>query len=591
MRTVRPKPRRSKNLADAERRIHQLEDELLDLRVELSRSESRVEAMKQIGQELGSNLELDILLERLVARTTEILDADRSTLFFVDPERRELCSQVLEGSEMRELRLPFGSGVAGWVAENNEPLHIPDAYKDPRFNRSVDKKTGYRTRGMLVWPIRDPHRGGVSGVIQVLNKNSGSFDRGDERLLSAIASEIGVALAAARLYQEVVERNEALERTRGELQLLLETERAISSLSELEAMLASILGTALERFRARSGVIYLLDEPKKNLVAASAAGTYARDLARLSFPVEDPSFRELVPEGVVHTPERRRVLRRGRLRVHHRLLVPIVTKYDGVIGALEILEPKGGDLAAGDLAALRVVASQAGRAINAERQRRAREQAENLETIGRMLSGAVHDLRTPLTLLSGYADVLVEAETEDERKAHARGLHRQVEHMSHMLKDLLSFARGERSILVRKVYLDRFMAEIEEYLRTELDGTGVKLELDLKFRGAARFDETKLRRVIHNLARNAREAMPGGGRFRVSLEKQKGELVFTFSDNGPGIPAAVRGRVFQPFSTHGKTGGTGLGLAMVKHIVEEHEGTVSVQTSKKGTTFRITLPA
>lgn len=591
MGTSRPKIRRFRSQAEAERRVHQLEDELQDLRVELGRSESRVEAMKQIGQVLGSNLELDTLLERLVARTTEILDADRSTLFFVDVERRELCSKVLEGSGMRELRLPFGVGLAGWVAENDEPLHIADAYKDPRFNRAVDRKTGYRTRGMLVWPIRDPHRGGVNGVIQVLNKNSGAFDRSDERLLSAIASEIGVALAAARLYQEVVERNEALERARAELQLLLETERAISSLLDLDAMLASILETALVRFGAKAGVIYLYDDQKRRLVATRAVGTYARELGRLSFPVTDPSFRDLAPEQVGVMAERRRVLRRGRLRVHRRLLVPIVTKYDGVIGALEILEPRGQEPASGDLAALRVVASQAGRAINAERQRRAREKAENLEAIGRMLSGVVHDLRTPLTLLSGYAEVMAEAESEEERAAHARGLQRQVEHMSLMLKDLLSFARGERAILVRKVYLDRFMAEIEEYLRTELLGSGVKLELQLDYRGAARFDETKLRRVIHNLARNAREAMPGGGRFRVRVEKQKNTLVLCFADNGPGIPEAVRHRIFEPFATHGKAGGTGLGLTMVKQIVEEHGGAVEVSSSKRGTTFRITLPS
>lgn len=587
----RPKPPSPHGLAEAERRIHQLEDELVDLRAELGRSERRVEAMKQIGQELGSNLELDTLLERLVARTTEILDADRSTLFFVDLERRELCSKVLEGREMRELRLPFGVGLAGWVAENDEPLHIADAYKDPRFNRAVDRRTGYRTRGMLVWPIRDPHRGGVSGVIQVLNKNTGAFDRSDERLLAAIASEIGVALAAARLYQEVVERNQALEEARAELQLLLDTERAISGLLDLDAMLASISKTALQRFDAKAAVIYLFDDRRQRLQAASAVGTHAKELARLSFPVSDPSFRDLAPERVDFLPERRRLLRRGRLEVRRRLLVPIVTKYDGVIGALELLEPRGQEPGREELAALRVVASQAGRAINAERQRRAREKAENLEAIGRMLSGVVHDLRTPLTLLSGYAEVMSEAESEEERATHARGLQRQVEHMSHMLKDLLSFARGERAVLVRKVYLDRFMAEIEEYLRAELEGSGVKLELQLEYRGAARFDETKLRRVIHNLARNAREAMRGGGRFRVRVERRKSTLVLSFADNGPGIPEAIRDRMFEPFTTHGKAGGTGLGLAMVKQIVEEHGGTVEVSSTKRGTTFRIELPA
>ena len=132
---------------------------------------------------------------------------------------------------------------------------------------------------------------------------------------------------------------------------------------------------------------------------------------------------------------------------------------------------------------------------------------------------------------------------------------------------------------------------MEDYLTREFAGTGVKLELKVDCKGTARFDETKLLRVFHNIARNAREAMPGGGRFTVSLNRVGGDLVFEFADTGAGIATAVEVKVFEPFVTSGKTGGTGLGLAMVKRIAEEHRGSVSYDSQPgRGTRFFFTIP-
>jgi hypothetical protein len=112
-------------------------------------------------------------------------------------------------------------------------------------------------------------------------------------------------------------------------------------------------------------------------------------------------------------------------------------------------------------------------------------------------------------------------------------------------------------------------------------------------RGTARFDEGKMLRVVHNLARNATEAMgPGGGKFVIKVTRDKADraLVVSFSDTGPGIPKDIEHRLFQSFVTSGKKGGTGLGLAIVKKIAEEHGGTISVQSSSRGATFKLRIP-
>lgn len=575
---------------DDELRIRELESELIDLREELGRSERRVEAMKQIGSVLGSNLHLDVLLSEIVSRTTDLLEADRSTLFLIDTQRQELWSKVLEGSGLREIRLPFGVGIAGWVANHGKPLHIKNAYTDKRFNPEFDKRSGYRTRCVLAWPVRRP-RGEIIGVIQALNKRDGAFSATDERLLEAIASEIGVALEVATLYQEAVARSGALERAQRELMLLFETERAISQSYDLREMLGSILDTALTALHARSGAIHLLDERGLTLEMVSSAGPGAAWLKN------GHQSGEAVIGNVLKTNEPiaindLRGIKRGRLSVTSVLAVPIQTKSTGAIGVLELnnKDDRNG-FTSEDIKALTVVASQAGRAINAEQRRKDRERSERLTTIGQMLSGIIHDLRTPMTLISGYTQVMALSDKTAEREQYAHLVLKQVEGLSSMTRDLLAFARGERSILIRKVYVQRFIDEMKEYLEKEFEGSGVNLKTELRYKGAARFDETKMRRVFHNIARNAREAMPGGGKFTITVSTQGGDLVIEFADTGSGIPSDLEGRIFEPFSTSGKVGGTGLGLTMVKQIAEEHRGSVTyVSEPKKGTRFTFRVP-
>ena len=151
-------------------------------------------------------------------------------------------------------------------------------------------------------------------------------------------------------------------------------------------------------------------------------------------------------------------------------------------------------------------------------------------------------------------------------------------------------------VFIRKVYLAQFFGDVKEQLQTQLARLGVELVIDLADKGTARFDEGKILRVIHNLARNAAEAMgEKGGKFTIKVTRDKdkaGEetLVLTFSDTGPGIPKEIEHRLFQSFVTSGKKGGTGLGLAITKRIAEEHGGTISVHSSSRGVTFKMRLP-
>ena len=586
-----PSRRRTSQNGDVQARLRELEDEVSDLRAELERSERRVAAMKQIQRTLGSNLEPDRLLREIVVRTTELLEADRSTLFLIDPAADQLVSKVLEGDELREIRMPRGVGIAGWVADKGKPVHIRDAYNDERFNPEFDKRSGYRTRCMLCWPVRRPRDKQVIGAIQVLNKLDGTFENTDERLLEAIATSVGVAVDVMVLYKEAVDRNEELERARQKLELLFDTERAINQAVELDEMLEVILETALQRLNGRSAIVYLADNRADRFDVRATAGSYKAALRKLEASVSDEVLGQVVRTGEPFISNEAVDVARSRAKVRRVMAAPIRTRQGEILGVLELLNRKDNrDFSSGDLRTLTSVAGQAGRAIFARRARARKERASRLEAIGKMLSGVVHDLKTPMTLINGYTQLMVGSGEVKDREGYARDIYKQVDLMTSMTKDLLGFARGDQSLLVRKVFVQRFMAEMGDYLSREMGAVGVELNVEVGYTGAARFDETKLRRVFHNIARNAAEAMPGGGRFTVSVKKHREALVFTFSDDGPGIPKDIEARLFEAFTTSGKAGGTGLGLAMVKKIAEEHRGSVTCKSSGKGTTFRFKIP-
>ncbi len=157
----------------------------------------------EVTTAISAEIQLLPLLQKVIETVTEILDADRSTLFLHDSRTDEIWSQVAEGVETREIRFPSHLGIAGSVFTSGETINIKDAYSDDRFNKAVDKKTGYRTRSILC--MRICTKNGIPiGVVQVLNKNTGVFNRTDEDRLTAFSAQAAIAIENAKLFNEVV---------------------------------------------------------------------------------------------------------------------------------------------------------------------------------------------------------------------------------------------------------------------------------------------------------------------------------------------------------------------------------------------------
>jgi signal transduction histidine kinase len=415
---------------------------------------------------------------------------------------------------------------------------------------------------------------------------------------------VAVAIETARLYQDALSRNRALTEAQqglkdalGELDVLFGIEKMLSERESLDGIIDGMVSQAMALCGAAAGSVLLLEQSTGQLYFKSALGAKGEEVKKFRLGLGQGIAGHVAEEGrpVIANEVAREaawdpaIARRIGYPTRSALCVPIRTE-DGVIGALELLNKPGGFDAA-DLRRLTLVAGQAARAVQVGRGRDERDRSARLASIGQMLSGVLHDLKTPMTVISGYAELMAEEPQADKRKRYGSLVTRQFEHVSAMTREILQFARGERELLVRNVYLNIFLPEMQEYLEREFAGRGIKLKLAAAYQGLARFDENKIARVIHNLARNAAQAMPDGGRFTIATRQVDGSLELSFADTGSGIPPEIAPHLFEAFVTRGKPDGTGLGLAIVKKAVEDHGGSVSFSSRPgRGTTFVIRLP-
>ncbi len=220
--------------------------------------------------------------------------------------------------------------------------------------------------------------------------------------------------------------------------------------------------------------------------------------------------------------------------------------------------------------------------------------SERLATVGRIAAQITHEIRNPLASIGLNAELIADelGATQQEARRQLASITAEVDRLSEITESYLRFVRLPRLKLEREE-LAAIVTAAMEFARAELAQAGIELVLEI----AADLpdiaaDENQLRQALLNLVRNAKEAMPAGGRVRVVLEApEPGRVSLSIADTGGGIAPEHVGRVFEPFfSTKAK--GTGLGLALVQQILNEHGGRVEVKSEPgSGTTFLMSFPS
>ncbi len=570
---------------------------VLELESTVARQSERFSALIEVGTQLSQARDLDSLLQAVMERLTSLLDAEAATIFMHDPARRELWSRVLKGNLLKELRISDTTGIAGHVFSTGRTLILGDAYSDVRFNPEIDRQSGFRTRSIIATPLKHAS-GRTLGVLQVLDRRVDAFTSEDRALVEGVATQVAAVLDNVLLMEELKRGRDELAMRVSDLDALYEVEKAMAAANAQTDLVEQILEIAMERVGARAGSVLLAEDDRDSLYFRTARGEKSDALKSLRMKAGQG-----IAGHVAESNEIVRVLNAEDSEFHDRsiarklgvatgsvLCVP-VRAGSKTFGALELLNKKGGFDDQDERIAV-LLAGQVGRALLRRQSQEEVERKSRLATIGQMLSGVLHDLRTPLTVVGGYAEMLASEEEPALRVEMAAQIMTQLQHIASMQQETLAFVRGEKVVFIRRVFMHVFMRELTEQLQQEFAGTQVEFKVLAGYTGAARFDETKMKRAIFNLARNAIDAMPDGGRFFLSVEREGDDIVFRAKDNGPGIPKEIADRLFESFVSSGKKHGTGLGLAIVRKIVQEHGGSVDCKTQVgKGTSFEVRFPA
>jgi GAF domain-containing protein len=555
--------------------------------------------------------DFDAVLGTVLDLALHLIPSDAGSILLVTEEGHELHFKEAAGPKGREVvhfRLKAGEGVAGWVAKHGEPANIPDAVVDPRHSPRVSEAVAYDVRTILCVPLRVGDE--ILGAMELINKKPrGAYTEGDLVLMSALSERVAAVIDKARLqrvkdqsYESLVQVERTLSRKIEELGVLYEIERKVNSSLPLDRILDILTEVAVSALHAEAGSIYVFTEGKDALCFQTARGSKASEVAKITlrpgqgfagWVVENRE--PLLVNDVAGDPRHRKdIAEKVGFPVHTMVCVPMM-RGDRCIGAFQVMNKVRMDFcfSPGDLALLQMIASQAAKLIENHWLERERAKQANLATLGRFVSSVLHDIRSPLSTISGFAEILGLDTTlpEETRRRYLDFVLSDVVAIRSMADEILEYTKGERNVERREVDVASFLGSFRELLDRRLKGRPIDIRVEPEGElGSVSADARKLERAFLNLANNAADAMEGGGSLSIGARVDDGHVLFTFRDTGMGIPHELMESLFEPFVS-GKNAHAGLGLSIVKQIVEAHGGTVEAAPAPEvGTEFRVRIP-
>ena len=554
--------------------------------------------------------DLDTILALVPQQACALLEADRAALYLVDKAAGEVYSAVALGLTDKTIRLKLHQGITGMVAGTGQSILLTDAYADPRFYRGVDELTGYHTQQIVCVPIKN-RRGEILGVLELLNKQTGDFTPEDEEVLSLLATQIGIAMANAQLY-------DGLRTSLDRLSRLMKIGAAISSELDLDALLRTISQTTSHLLQAERSTVFVVDPVKSELWSRVAEGLDNKEIriplsagiagqvattgnpVRISDAYRDPRFN---PEVDKKTGYQTRSI----------LCVPMRNRRGQVIGVFQVLNKRDGEFTTLDEQLLASLSSQAAVAVeNAKLYEEVQRTLAQLQALDRMktdfLNAISHELRTPLAPILGYTEILLGGGMGTLPANALRGVQAIAEsgkRLLNLIESLLAFIRLDQGAMALK----REPTDVSALLLAEVEAfrdRATERKLTLKVIAPEQLppilaDPQELTMALKHLLDNALKFTPAGGTISVSARQTtEGEglpgVEIAVQDTGIGIPADQHERIFERFyqadsSLTRQYGGVGIGLAVVKQTIEAHGSAVVVESEPgKGSTFRFALP-
>jgi signal transduction histidine kinase/DNA-binding response OmpR family regulator len=578
------------------------------LREQTDRQAQEFNALYTVGQKVAALFDIEEILKLVVTAAVNLTRAEEGSLMLLDANSGELylrasCSSAEDN--VRNLRVKVTDSLMGRVLQNARPLML---------DRSdlLKIKTSLLVKAIISVPlIVGGHAIGVLSVYSLLLGRS--FREHDVHLLSTLADSAAIAIRNAELYHDV-------RWTADRFAALAEINRHISESLDRQTVLERIATHARELLQAADSEVYLLNETGQLLDAVIAVGDFAEEIKARPLRLGEGIVGSVAQTGVaemVNAVENdpRQVYIPGTPEEHEALLcAPLIAK-SGLLGVMVVA--RIGDQLPFErldfdfftaLAAQAVIAIENARLYDSERQQtlqlsQALAKQQELDQLkNAFIQNVSHELRTPLAIIRGYAELMMSGdlgELSPEQQESVEVMTRRTRMLSKMLDDLLTILAAETHKLEKELVDLGRMAELAVTdFQAPARQAGLSLVATIE-PGVPKVyaDAIHMRRVMDNLLGNALKFTPEGGRIAISVNYHEDEVNLIVSDSGIGIPPEHLEKIFQRFyqvdgSSKRRFGGVGLGLALVKEIVESHDGTVSVASKiGQGTTFRICLPA
>lgn len=564
-----------------------LEQRVAARTVELQDEKDRLATIHQIATEVSSTLDLDGLLNTSLELLAEITRAEHASIMLVEqPDSSLLVTRAVFGvppSSTGYIRFPIGSGIAGWVAQYRRSLLVDDVAQDERWISVPGGSLRRREGAMLAVPL--VNQGEVLGVVTLSHRTPGYFHDGHLRMLNACAGAIAIGINNANLFQtlmdEATRRAEILEQQRTEASKI---NAILQSLND-GVIVCDLYGGVLA-VNASAGVA--LQRKVEDLVLWNLHEILARYLG--------PRSAEMPLDVLLKRPltlENKPRFYYSQMKVGVRtvsLTMGPVLKDDGeLVGALLVLR---------DIS----------REIESDRMK--------TEFIGTMS----HELRTPMTAIKGFTQLLSMGglgPLNDTQREFVTTIHSNTERMITMINDVLDITKiesGSVDLEVRPLHLAEALSGVVTELKGQIAERGHTLSIAIPpGLPLVRGDAHRLHQILYNLLSNAVKYTPRGGQIAVeaheaaiaelpaevrdALDQDRRYTQVSVHDTGVGIGPDDRERVFDRFyRTENplkiEAGGTGLGLSLVKPLVQILGGRVWVTSELgEGSTFSFVLPA
>jgi PAS domain S-box-containing protein len=550
------------------------------------RQRQKAEILAQLAGDLNRSLDVPTVLECVVAGARDLCASDLAAVALREQPDGPVTFRAAPGARLdwRGVVLEPGRGAGGLVLASAEPFRTDDYRTDSQVGLAHrDMAAAEGIVALAVVPIR--REGSVQGLLYVSNRSPRPFSDHEVGVLLHLADHAAIAIHNAQLYAE---RTAALT-------ALQESEQRYRLLAENVGDVVSLFDMSLRPIYVSPSVTRLRGFTPQEALEQTSAERFTPASAEIAFrALSEELALEASGQGV---PGRARTMELElRCKDGSTVWVEATTSFvrDGQGRAIGVVS------VARDITERR-------RAEAALREREVQlRQALKMEAVGRLAGGIAHDFNNILTVIGGRAHLLLATlEPGSTGRQGVELIQQATKRAAQLTRQLLAFSR--KQVLQPKV-LD--VTDVIEALTPILDrliGEHIALTVTPAATGYVRADPTQLEQVITNLAINARDAMPEGGRLTIETADVDLDAAFTSAhpgarpgrhvmlavgDTGQGMDADTQTKVFEPFFTTKEAGkGTGLGLSTVYGIVKQHEGYITVESELgRGSTFRIFFP-